>query len=381
MHALIVGGGIAGLTSAIALRQHGWSCEVFEAAPALKPAGAGIWLAPNALDILHRLGQLDNLIPRGQFLKYVSVADSQYKPIQSLETIWPTEDRNLQTLAIHRAQLQAGLLAGLPEKIIHTDKKLAFTDQSETKAIAHFVDGTSAEGDVIIGADGIHSTTRQDISPAARIRFAGQTCWRGISDYPLEGDKQHQAMEVWGTGRRFGFSPVSKDKVYWFAVEDAEQDQILPQAERKPYLIDRFQPFGSPITDLIDFTPPDTILQNDIIDLLPLKTWSEGRVGLIGDAAHATTPNMGQGGCQAIEDAWFLPQFLQSKDSPAEAFQAFYQFRKKRVNKIVRLSWRLGKMAHFSFAPELRNWMLRITPNSVQKKQLNWLYTLPQVSA
>jgi 2-polyprenyl-6-methoxyphenol hydroxylase-like FAD-dependent oxidoreductase len=169
--------------------------------------------------------------------------------------------------------------------------------------------------------------------------------------------------------------------VYWFAVRDAQQDEVLPQAKRKPFLMDHFSYFGSPVTDLIDFTPPDAIVQNDILDLLPLKTWSEDRVCLIGDAAHATTPNLGQGGCQAIEDAWFLPLFLTKYRDPEEAFSRFHQFRKARINRIVRTSWQLGKLAHFSFAPELRNLVLRLTPKSVRQRQVNWLYTLPKFPA
>ncbi len=373
----IIGGGIGGLTLALAFEKLGIDYRIFERAPKINEVGAGIWLAPNALQVFDWLGVLEEVQKKGNAIERIQLAQSDLRALSNMDQSWVVDRLGFSTIAIHRAKLQKILFHAVPKEKIFLGKSLAFFEAiDENKLQLSFSDGTQYKTDSIVGADGIHSTIRKQLFPDSRLRYSGQTCWRGIADIELAPDYTHLAAELWGPGIRIGFSSISERSVYWFGVKSSKADQIDPEAKRKDKLLNLFSNFHPIAVSLIENTPNDHIIQNDIWDLRPMKQWYQGRVCLIGDAAHAMTPNMGQGAAQAIEDAYFLANQITRCSSHSEAFAQFQALRRKKVREVVNQSWNIGKMAHWSYGRGLRNLLMRSVPASFSRKQMLKLYQL-----
>ena len=274
-----------------------------------------------------------------------------------------------------RSRLRDVLMRNCPAKV-QAGKRLIGVSQDQKGVYALFEDGTTAEGDILIGADGIHSSVRKQLFPQSRLRYSGQTCWRGVANLSLTSELGKCCIEAWGKKYRFGLSVISETEVYWFAVAKAPLGETEAAGARKIMMQRMFADFAQPIPDLIAATPDDRIIRNDISDLSPLPSWHQGRICLVGDAAHATTPNMGQGGGQAVEDAWFLSRQLSQIQDPSTAFSRFEAQRIAKVKQVVTNSWRIGKMAHIPFGQGLRNGLMRATPPKRIEKMLMELYSL-----
>ena len=361
MKALLIGGGIGGLTTAIALEKAGIDTSVYEAAPEIRAVGAGIWMATNAMQVFDRLGLASDVVAAGLPLERICISDNRLRIIQNTEMQMIRDQFGYSITSIARSRLQEVLLKNYG-KTINLAKHCTRFEQNGYGVTAYFNDGSSAQGDILIGADGIHSAVRQQMYPDARLRYSGQTCWRGIASIQLDAPLDKACLEAWGKTARLGFSVLSSSEVYWFAVQKAPRGEKDPPTGIKQKLQERYAGFNQPIPDIIAATPEEKIIRNDIIDLNPIKKWHHGRVCLIGDAAHAMTPNMGQGGGQAVEDAWVLSQILKDAKTPEKAFAIFESKRRKKVNQVVSTSWLIGKMAHISFGQGLRNALLRLVP-------------------
>jgi 2-polyprenyl-6-methoxyphenol hydroxylase-like FAD-dependent oxidoreductase len=240
-----------------------------------------------------------------------------------------------------------------------------------------FENEASIQSSNLIAADGLNSIVRQKLFPNNIIRQANQICWRGISDYNLPKQFQHELNEAWGTTERFGFVQITPNKVYWYALKSFEED-------KKEFSLDELaQYFGSyhpTIKGIIDAANKEQIYTAEIADLKPTTLWYKENVCLIGDAAHATTPNMGQGACQAIEDAYVLSECL-AKHNVNKAFETFQKIRLPKVHLVVNTSWTIGKMAHLSnpLLIKLRNQIMRMTPNSINRKQSEKIFELDKL--
>ncbi len=372
---LIIGGGIAGLSAAIALEQQGVHTEVYEAQAVNKVAGAGIWVATNAMQVFARLGLADSIIENGAPLELVAVADHRLNILQTLEQGYFAERFGYPITSLLRSKLRDQLLRHYG-KPVFLDKRLSSVQQDADTVEAYFSDGSSARGDLLLGADGIHSQVRPHVVANSEIRYSGQTCWRGVAQIQLAPPWQKSCVETWGKTGRLGFSVVSDQEVYWFAVMKAPRGErdVLPGIKQK--LQTHFADFAAPIPAILAATQEERIIRNDITDLKALSTWHRGRVCLIGDAAHATTPNMGQGGGQAIEDAWFMAQAIGQFAEPGEAFRYFEKKRRPKVQQVVDTSWQIGKMAHITYGRGLRNWILRNTPERMMLKRMEKLYSI-----
>jgi len=179
--------------------------------------------------------------------------------------------------------------------------------------------------------------------------------------------------ESWGCGKRFGIVPIGPKRVYWFATKNAQEGESEVGGRRKQELLQLFGDWHQPIESLIDATEPDTILRHDLYDRVPLKDpWGRGRITLLGDAAHPTTPNLGQGACQAVEDAVVLAGKLQGAEDVVAALRQYELQRSPRTAYITNLSWRLGRMSQWEnpVACWLRNTFMRAVPLSLQTRQL-----------
>jgi 2-polyprenyl-6-methoxyphenol hydroxylase-like FAD-dependent oxidoreductase len=376
MKVLIIGGGIGGLTAAIALQQRGFEAHVYEAAPELQPVGKGIWVPTNAMLVLRRLGLAEAVTQRGVPLERIELHDCDDGLLRTIDLRPVRERYGHTTVSIHRAALHQALVEGVRSGTLHLGKRCVGFAEHSDGVVARFEDGTEAEGDLLIGADGIHSATRKALFPDARLRYSGQSCYRGITGIELPPSLARTVWEVWDGEQRFGFSAIAPGQVYWFAPFIAPPGGETPTDGLLEELSRQYAGFPDPIPDIIRRTPPEEIIRTDLYDLAPLRRWWRGRVVLLGDAAHAMTPNLGQGGAQAIEDALVLADQLARSGTVQEALRAYQRLRRPRVQRMVVTAWHYGRVAHIRgrLLRKLRNVAMKHTPDWLNRRQLEWLY-------
>lgn len=379
MKITIIGAGIGGLTTAIALRKFrpDLELEIFEGSSELKAIGAGLGLGANAVLGYEQLGMKEKVLAVSNVLDCLQIRHFKGQVISRVDNL--AINHNLQTISnfsIHRADLQRVLLDAAADVPLFLGKKLTHFLAEEDSVKLRFSDGLEWETDFVIAADGIRSVFRQKLLPDSKIRFAGYTCWRGVAPALPEGWPSKTAAEMVGLGKRFGIVPLPKNRVYWFAVVNAnEPDDKRFAGMGKSGLLEQFGAFAQPVRVLVESTPAEEILHNDIMDFVPIGRFAFGRILLLGDAAHATTPNMGQGACQAIESAVILGKTLSKNEAVEPAFFEFEQRRLKRTAFIVNRSWQLGKVMQTAnpLLAGIRNTLFRLIPQQVNERQVKSL--------
>jgi 2-polyprenyl-6-methoxyphenol hydroxylase-like FAD-dependent oxidoreductase len=382
-HALIIGAGIGGLAAAIALRQIGYTVQVFERVRALHEVGAGLTLWPNGVKALRALGLHAFIAEHSLPAAVGGIYTWQGSVLAQTTTSAVERLGGAPTVALHRAELQAALLDALEsltprrgEQAVQFGAHLEHFEQDEQGVTVYFATGGQARGSVLIGADGLHSAVRQQLFGAEPPRFAGFTAWRAV--VPAPPDVPLPAGEYWGCGQEFGVVPLSHQRIYWFAtrtVPEGQDDTPTSATGRKQALLRLFHGWYPPIPALIHATAEDAMLRNDIYDRPPLAAWSHGRVTLLGDAAHPMTPNLGQGASQALEDAIVFAASLQAADagdSVQHALQAYQAVRLPRANWVVIRSHQVGTLIQRTdrLTCWTRNLLIRLLPASLRLKQL-----------
>ena len=368
----IIGGGIAGLSTAIALKRIGIEVTVFEAAPEFQPVGAGIMLAANAMKAFAHLGIDDKISRAGRSFNSQAVLSQSGKTITRFQTDAITKD--FTNVAIHRGDLHQVLLEQLDPSQVFTGKRSTGIKSTHKGYVVSFADGTSVLAKYVIVAEGIHSTIRQSLLPEAEKRYSGYTCWRGIADNSELNITE--PTETWGCNGRFGLVPLNDHQLYWFAVKNAPESS----EEMKKYTLDdllgNYKYYHRAIGQALKATPEKNILLNDIHDLNPIDRYAFGNVVLIGDAAHATTPNLGQGACQSVEDAVVLADCLLHDSLVQDAFQSFERKRLQRTHFIVNQSWQMGRIGQWTnpAAMWIRNCIIRSLPDAIALNTVKKVY-------
>ncbi|MCC5918498.1 MAG: FAD-dependent monooxygenase [Cryomorphaceae bacterium] len=366
----IIGGGITGLTTALSLQRAGFNPIVYERAKQLNEIGAGIWLQPNAMQVLEGLGLKEEIILAGNILYNMEISSPNLTPLRTSKKGHLRAENQNKTIAIHRGVLQKILHRAWAQvgDIEFGVEYTSYTEKSETTKITF--KNRTAEADLVLGADGIHSKVRHSLFPEAKLRDAEQICWRGVSNYTLPKEFHHIGNEAWGKGIRFGFSRINPKQVYWFAVA---RKNMITDAIGISQILEMFTDFHPLVIEIVKHT--ENIHAAPLHDLYRLPTWHKGNICLLGDAAHATTPNMGQGACQGIEDAYYMERFL-SENPCKNAFIKFEQSRRKKVDYVVNNSWKFGQMVHHPFQQKILKLILKTTPQRILEKQLSQLYAL-----
>lgn len=363
---IIIGCGIGGATAALALHRAGFDVRVFERASAISEVGAGIGLLVNAMRVFKELA-IDALIEsRGQVFWSAELCQEDGSPLTSMTMRDIVGDDIPLGCAIHRAVLLSIILENLPKECITLGAECRGFTQDHQGVTVHFKEQKSERGDVVIGADGLHSIVRRTLFGDESFRYSGQTCFRGIA-YQSMKDKE-TIKEVQGKGQRCSTIAIDEDRVYWWAALNAKREQKLDSKERQRFLIERFYHYPFGIADAIMNTDPHQIIQNDLIDRRARSTWTRGRITLLGDAAHPMVPNLGQGACTAIEDALVITQVLMKYPRDyRSALSAYEAARIKRTSMIARLSWLYGIPCLFKndLAIAFRNTMMRMLPKSL----------------
>lgn len=374
----IVGAGIGGLTTALALRQRGMDPVVYEGAPELEEVGAGIWMPPNAMEIFRRLGVAEAVEERGSPVHRAEVRQRRGGLLKSIRLGIYDEDAAGPTVAIHRGRLQGALAGALPGGRLVTDHRCVAVQPTDEGIRLLFDGRPPRSARIVVGADGLHSKVREYVDPEARIRESGQIAVRGIAPVTLPRRLQGTSRELWGGPIRFGFSEIARDETYWWCAGDHRELGGEEGEALRSHVSSLAARFPSPIEWLVSQTPAHCLLRTPLHDLEPVERWWRGGVVLLGDAAHAMTPNLGQGGAQAIEDAFVLAEMLSTRKSAGAAFGAYESTRRTRAETVARLSRWTGALAHVS-NPAVR-WMrdaaLRLTPGWVDDRQARALYRL-----
>lgn len=370
----IIGGGIAGLTTAIALRQKGIHANIYEAAPEVRPVGAGLALSSNAMRVYKLLGFMDEVISQGRLMSSFAVLDQKGEIITKADSETISKKYGLDNFLIHRYALHELLLSKLDPETVFTNKKATAFSNQKGQVLIDFEDGSSISTDYLIVGDGIHSAIRRQLLPQSTPRYSGYTCWRAVMDNSKL--KINQSSETWGTKGRFGIAPLANDQLYWFACINATRNDPKMGAMKVLDLLANFKDYHDPIPRILEHTEDHQILWNDIIDINPISQFAFDRIVLIGDAAHATTPNLGQGACQAIEDAYILADEMAKTDDYPEAFRGFEKRRIARTHFIVNTSWKMGKVAQLEngLLCSIRNFALRRTPKNISEKQMEKIF-------
>jgi 2-polyprenyl-6-methoxyphenol hydroxylase-like FAD-dependent oxidoreductase len=376
---IIIGGGIGGLATAIALAQKGIATTIYEQATELKEIGAGIWVAPNGLKVFDKLGFAEEIAKVGKVLDLISIVDVKGKPISVIDGAKVKAKHQFATTAISRAVLQNILLSKVKKESIVLGKRLKTYTQNKDGVTVEFEEGAKATADFLIVADGINSIGRFQFNKSTALRYSGQTCWRFVTDFNYPAEENGKMYEVWSNkkGLRVGYSQINEKETYMFITNYEKPDNKDNTTTIKQDLLSLCDEFPAIVKQLIATVAPEKIIRNDIYDFKPISTWIDGNVALLGDAAHATTPNLGQGACQAIEDAYVLAEELTSAKTIAQGLTNYQAKRMARAKFITDTAWRFSQITNTSgIWKNLLQSLIRLTPDSINEKQLDKIYAV-----
>jgi 2-polyprenyl-6-methoxyphenol hydroxylase-like FAD-dependent oxidoreductase len=359
-HALISGGGIGGLALAAGLRRiGGWDTTVVERAPAWRPLGAGIILGPHAVAVCRAL--------RLDLNKHLAVQRLELRSAEGLIL----GGGDYEYWNVHRADLHSELLdAAKPAALIRLDTTVThITERSGLPLQVTLSDGSIEEADLLIGADGIRSGVRSLIAPSVTPRYAGYTCWRFVApcDHPAD-----HIVETWGRGLRVGVVPLLSRRVYVFACANTPAGEADP-ADPWPSFLERFASFDSSRAHFIAGRDAAVPLMRHDIEELGAPCWGEGQVVLLGDAAHAMTPNTGSGAAMALEDALALCISLDAHTDLDAALRDFRARRHARVVEAARAARTIGTIGQWSgrWCTWARDRLLAAVPARVNQRQMD----------
>ena len=371
----IIGGGIGGLTTALCLEYFGFkNYKIYEQTKEFREVGAAVSLWPNALKVYQKIGLYEQLRPKWGEMKSVFIKTAKGK---ILSTTTPKYD--LPLVCIHRADLHSMLLQHISKEKLIANHRLKDIKFGAQKSTLYFNNNESVDADLILGADGINSVVRQHIINDGTPIYRGYNIWRGIAT--LENVPSGYASETWGKGQRVGIVPIRDDKFgWWVTANEEENNDDLPEGKLSK-LQRLFGDWHHPIPSLFENSPE--ILKNKLGDRIPTKGWSKDNAVLVGDAAHPTTPNLGQGACMAIEGSFLIAKCLDSFDDASTAFKKYETLHYKRTANVINQSLQNGKMGQLENAVAIwgRNLLIKLTPTKLVLRMLDkfWGYDVTAI--
>jgi 2-polyprenyl-6-methoxyphenol hydroxylase-like FAD-dependent oxidoreductase len=364
---VVIGGGIGGLTTALALASHGIPVTVHERAPELHEIGAGLGLWPAPLRVFDGLGIGDAVRALSGPWSEAGLRrwDGRFLVRYTAEEF--SARLGEPTIGVHRGELQALLLRSLPDGVVHTSHELVDLDEVGTTVTAHFAGGATVRGAALIGADGRRSTVRRHLFGDQPLHDCRSVGWRGTATAPPGSDWHERIGETWGPGGRFGVLPISGNRVTWYAAA-----KELRNGGGIDELLERFGSWHHPIAELIAATDPANLWWDALDDRRPSRRWVSGRIALLGDAAHPMTADLGQGACQAILDAEVLAEELDARANVTEALRAYERRRRWRAGAVTMIARgaTVGARPESRVAVALRSRMASLMPASVMLREL-----------
>lgn len=367
---LIVGGGIGGMALAAALERLGIEFILFERAQRLSEVGSGLGLLPGAVQALRELGVDDSLFAGAAPFRRFRIASARGRDFVEVDFSRIFESAGHEGFVMRRASVHEALAARVDPRFVRLGADVTGIEDVAGRVRLELRErGERVSGSLVVGADGLNSAVREHCLADGRPRYAGETIFRGIAEHALE--RPELSRELFGRGRRAAYYELEPGRVYWWATAPLPEGTVVPLGSRRAYLAKAFAGWAFGIPELHRATPEEMILQNDIYDRRPARRWHRGRVVLLGDAAHPTTPNLGQGACMAIEDAIVLARCLARAEGLEDAFHTYRSVRAARTSRTVRLSRHWGKAGLWQrpAAVRARDAALRATPSALMQRQ------------
>ncbi|MFC8228396.1 FAD-dependent monooxygenase [Streptomyces sp. NPDC057287] len=349
--AVVIGSGIGGLTAAVALYRTGWEVTVLERSASLEPIGAGISLAPNSQRALDVIGLGDAVRDLAAWQGDGGMRTPSGRWLARTDSAAAAERFGGPLVLLPRSALVDLLRAGLPGSAVHTASPARLVDPGRAggrRAVVRTPSG-DIEADLVVGADGIRSGVRAVLFPRhPGPSYSGFTTWRVLAPAP---DSPFTSHETWGRGALWGSHPMKDGRIYAYAAATAPAGARAADDE-KAELLRRFGDWHHPVPGIIDSVEPGQVLRHDVHQMtVPLPAFHGGRAVLVGDAAHAMAPTLGQGGNQAIEDAVVLAHHMAPHADQEVAPAAYSAERQPRTTAVVRKAARISRMMQLSATP------------------------------
>lgn len=369
MKIAIIGAGIGGLTAGALLQEQGHEVTIFEKKSNISEISAGIGIGYNVLKKLGTHDLAKGIKNAGQNLSAMNVFDTKGRMLTAAKL-----KEGTLNVTLARQTLIELIHSYVQPNSIMTNYEVTKVDNHEQDVMIHFSKHASQTFDLCIGADGIHSTIRQTVNPGAKVLYQGYTYFRGLVE---EADLKNRetADEYWGTRGRVGIVPLINNQTYWFITINAAEKDAKYSTFEKPHLQAYFNNYPNEVRQILDKQSETGIIQHDMYDMKPLKTFVYGRTLLLGDAAHATTPNMGQGAGQAMEDAIVLANCL-AEYNVNKALTRYDKLRVKHTAKVIKRSRKIGAIAQKDnkLTVSLRNGLMKRMPKRLVSGQTKFLY-------
>ena len=368
---LIAGGGIAGLSLCNALGKN-HNITLVEKAHQLRSNGTGILLNINAMDVLGKMGLGDEVKKRGTPLVNFSIINTAGKVLSTMTTSTHIQNQGLEMVSINRSELHNALASRCNGSDLLLDTRIESLKQIDNKVQVKLSNNEQRLVDLVIGADGANSKTREMIGDAVQLRYSGYTCWRCLVHQNPEIDRP---VEIWGLGKRLGIVPLGNNETYIFLVKNARHEPNQSSQISITDLLPQFSEFQAITGDLFTRLKTPTRVVHDNLYDMPTPFFGEQAIILVGDAAHAMTPNMGQGAGMAIEDAYLLSKIIDNASNIEHVLPQFKKQRYQRVSKFTDSSYKLGKLAQTEsrLVAALRNFLFSMTPDRLNNHYMEKL--------
>jgi FAD-dependent urate hydroxylase len=344
---VVIGAGIGGLTTGIALKQAGYEVEIYDRIKEMRPVGAGISLWSNGVKVLNYLGLGAKIAQIGGQMNRMEYRTKTGERLNEIDLMPLVHKVGQRPYPVARRDLQKLLLEAFGGEV-KLDHQCVGVEETAEGVTAFFENGHHATGDLVIAADGIRSILRtyvaeQEVEPT----YAGYINWNGL----VAADDALAPKECWviyvGDGKRASLMPVGGDRFYFFLDVPLPKETLDNPETYQAELREHFRGWATPVQTLIDRLNPYEVARPVIHDVGPIDRYVRGRVALLGDSAHATCPDMGQGGCQAMEDALVLRRYLMTTNLGVEYALKRYEIeRMERANAVVRKARKRAEQIH-----------------------------------
>ena len=359
---VVIGAGIGGLTAGIALKQAGYEVEIYDRVKEMRPVGAGISLWSNGVKVLNRLGLGEKMAKIGGLMERMEYRTITGELVNDIDLMPLIHEVGQRPYPVARRDLQTMLVEAFPG-VVKLDHKCIGVAENETSVTATFENGHQATGDLLVAADGVRSILRTYVlGEEVQPKYGGYINWNGL----VAADEDLAPKNTWaiyvGDHKRASLMPVAGDRFYFFFDVPLPLGTPANPDNYKTELRQHFQGWAKPVQLLIDRLDPYAVARPEIHDVGPIEHFVRGRVALLGDSAHATCPDLGQGGCQAMEDGLVLTNYLITTNLGVEyALKRYEMERKQRANAVVEKARSRAEQIHGKDPEVTQKWYDQLT--------------------